>query len=49
MMASIRRLFAFILRTASILAIIWLLFLAAQIVSKRYAWSFFHRFLGRPF
>jgi len=48
-MASIRRVFALILRTASILAIIWLLFLAAQIVSKRYAWAFLHQFLGRPF
>jgi hypothetical protein len=49
LMSSIRRLFAFILRTASILAVVWLLFLAAKIVSQRFAWGFLHQFLGPPF
>jgi len=49
MMSSIRHILTFFLRTVSVIVIIWLAFLAAQIVSQRFAWPFLHRFLGPPF
>jgi hypothetical protein len=49
LMTAIRHILTFLLRTVSVIAIIWLAFLAAQIVSRRFAWSFLHRFLGPPF
>ena len=49
MMASIRKIFVFFLRTALIMVILWLAFMATQMLSQRLGWGFFHRFLGPPF
>ena len=49
MASAIRHILTFFLRTVSVIAIIWLAFLAAKIVGQRFAWPFLHRFLGPPF
>jgi len=47
--SSIRHIITFFLRSVSVIIIIWLTFMAAQIVSQRYACPFLHPFLGPPF
>jgi hypothetical protein len=49
MASSIGHILTFFVRTVSVIAIIWLAFLAAKIVSQRFAWPFLHRFLRPPF